>query len=136
MRVPFAFLGLSTQIPFQSKPSSCGSSMATQNDGFAFKEAPDIFSPKDLVSSGVVCGPNSDFEHVETILRFNLGGQAQRLLMPKEILHSCHTANTPLKRRSEKFISIIRNFLIYLSGTRNRYSLFLLLEMARRPISQ
>ena len=60
MRFPFAFLGLSTQIPLQPNARSHRSSMATQNADFAFKEASDIFSPKDLVSPGVVYGPRLD----------------------------------------------------------------------------
>jgi hypothetical protein len=72
--------------------------MATQNSDFAFKEAPDIFSPKDLVSPGAVYGPSLDF----TIYRYNLGGQVQQLPMLREILHSYHTASTHSKTRSEK----------------------------------
>ena len=64
MRFPFAFLGLSTQIPLQPNAPSHSSSMATQNADFAFKEASDIFSPKDLVSPGVVYDPSLDlFQH-------------------------------------------------------------------------
>jgi len=63
MRFPLAFLGLSTQFPLQSKLSSSDSpGTMSQDEGFAFKEGPDIFSPKDLVSSGVVCGPILDLK--------------------------------------------------------------------------
>jgi len=99
MRFPFAFLGLSTQIPLQPNPPSHSSSMATQNADFAYKEAPDIFSPKDLVSPGVVYDSSLD---LNTIHRSNLGGQVQQLPMLREILHLYHTASTHSKTRSEK----------------------------------
>jgi len=60
--------------------------MATKDADFAFKEAPDIFSPKDLVSpEGVYLMRKSGFD---TIHRSNLVGQPQRLPTLREIWHS------------------------------------------------
>jgi hypothetical protein len=45
MRYPLAFLGLTAQVPLQNPVRD----MVNDTPKFAFKEAPDIFSPKDMV---------------------------------------------------------------------------------------
>ena len=49
MRLPIAFLGLSTQLLLQNPINRQSDLMAGKDAEFAFKEGPDIFSPKDLV---------------------------------------------------------------------------------------
>lgn len=50
MRYPLALLGLATQVPLQKNPIETHlKGMVDETPKFAFKEAPDIFSPKDLV---------------------------------------------------------------------------------------
>ncbi|TFK74830.1 alpha/beta-hydrolase [Pluteus cervinus] len=51
MRFPFSLLGLSTQLPLQAPSTTPQGTMAPTSD-FAFKEGPDVFSPRDLVSLG------------------------------------------------------------------------------------
>ena len=49
MRYPLTLLGLAAQVPLQNPIKSPVRDMADDTPKFAFKEAPDIFSPKDLV---------------------------------------------------------------------------------------
>ena len=51
MRYPLAFLGLTAQIPLQNPIDSPVRDMVDDTPKFVFKEAPDIFSPKDMVLS-------------------------------------------------------------------------------------
>ena len=51
MRYPFTLLGLAAQVPLQNHINSPIREMVDEPSNFAFKEAPDIFSPKDLVYS-------------------------------------------------------------------------------------
>lgn len=73
MRFPLALLGLATQIPLQppgpSQPTP--HTMTTPNQrGFAFKEGPDTFSPKDLVRSSYFSNPK---QSSNTCLQVGLG---------------------------------------------------------------
>ncbi|TFK40524.1 Alpha/Beta hydrolase protein [Crucibulum laeve] len=55
MRFPFSLLGLTAQIPFLNSPQPLTTTTMAAGDvrpDFAFKEAADIFSPKDLVGLG------------------------------------------------------------------------------------
>ncbi|KAF8627426.1 hypothetical protein AX17_006241 [Amanita inopinata Kibby_2008] len=52
MRFPLPILGLSAQLPLQTSPDYTGSVMALNDADFAFKDGPDIFSPKDLIELG------------------------------------------------------------------------------------
>jgi hypothetical protein len=49
MRYPLAFLGLAAQVPLQNPIKTPIRVMVDETPTFAFKEDPDIFSPKDLV---------------------------------------------------------------------------------------
>ncbi|KAF8895353.1 Alpha/Beta hydrolase protein [Infundibulicybe gibba] len=52
MRFPFAFLGLTAQIPLESTQPPRNNDMSKSSPDFAFQEAADIFAPKDLVGLG------------------------------------------------------------------------------------
>ena len=49
MIYPLAFLGLAAQVPLHNLIESSVRDMVDDTPKFAFKEAPDVFSPKDLV---------------------------------------------------------------------------------------
>ena len=69
MRYPqvAAFLGLTAQVPLQNPIETTVRSMVDETPNFAFKEAPDIFSPKDLVYSlsSHQIQSLSDFEYLD-----------------------------------------------------------------------
>jgi hypothetical protein len=51
MRYPLAFLGLTAQVPlnFIESPGPVRDMVDNTPPKFVFKEAPDVFSPKDMV---------------------------------------------------------------------------------------
>lgn len=123
MRYPLAFLGLAAQVPLQNPIESPVKVMVDETPKFAFKEAPDIFSPKDLVSN---CLPPQIESYTRfRMLRSNWDAPDEQSLTPKEILHWFHTASIHWRKRSKlELTSGLMSSDACFEGVRNPCTLF------------
>ena len=86
MRFSLAFLGLAAQVPLKNHIESPVKEMVDVTSKFAFKEGPDVFSPKDLVFN-CFFPLDSTKRYLIVILRSNWDVLDKLSLTLREILH-------------------------------------------------